>query len=96
MYKTEYKMLNKPSMIGNLGARRQLSKYDRPEIWNTLKKHKIGTLDQLNMVDPELADYVKTLGLDQFVQSIEQAREKIQRSIPTLLQKLIWITESRS
>lgn len=85
LYKTEYKMLNKPSMIGNLGAKRQLSKYDRPEIWNTLKKHKIGTLDQLNMVDPDLADYVKTLGPEKY--ALKGKKDKSKYSLDDMINK---------
>lgn len=85
LYKTEYKMLNKPSMIGNLGATRKLSKYDRPEIWNTLKKHKIGTLDQLNMIDPELADYVKSLGPEKY--AIKGKKDRSKYSTEDMIQK---------
>lgn len=78
-------MLNKPRMIGNLGGKRQLSKYDRPEIWNTLKKHKIGTLDQLNMVDPDLADYVKTLGPEKY--GLKGKKDKSKYSLDDMINK---------
>lgn len=85
LYKTEYRMLNKPSMIGNLGGKKQLSKYDRPEIWNTLKKHKISTLDQLYTVDPELGDYVRSLGPEKY--AIKGKRDRSKYTTKDMIQK---------
>lgn len=58
LYSTEYRMLNDPSMIGNLGATREKSKYDKSNIWKTLYQHEIDSIDELEKIDPDLAEYV--------------------------------------
>ena len=58
LYSTEYRMLNDPSMIGNLGAGREKSKYDKSNIWKTLYQHEINSIDELEKIDPDLAEYV--------------------------------------
>jgi len=58
LYNTEYRMLNDPSMIGNLGPIREKSKYDKSNIWKTLHQHQINSIEGLEKIDPDLADYV--------------------------------------
>jgi hypothetical protein len=59
LYSTEYKMLNSPSMIGNLGLQKEPSKFDRPQVWQTLNLNDINSIQELKEIDPELADYVR-------------------------------------
>jgi len=76
LYSTEYKMLNDPSMIGNLGATRERSKYDTQKIWETLNLHDIDSIEELERIDPELADYVKTKDPRNFGIKGEKAKSK--------------------
>jgi hypothetical protein len=79
LYSTEYRMLNDPSMIGNLGATRERTKYDTQKIWETLNLHDINSIEELEEIDPELADYVKTKDPRNF--AIKGERKKSRYSI---------------
>jgi hypothetical protein len=76
LYSTEYRMLNDPSMIGNLGTTRERTKYDTQKIWETLNLHDINSIEQLEEIDPELADYVKTKNPRNFAIKGEKTKSK--------------------
>ena len=76
LYSTEYRMLNDPSMIGNLGATRERTKYDTQKIWDTLNQHDINSIEELEKIDPELADYVKTKDPRTFAIKGEKAKSR--------------------
>lgn len=53
-----YRMLNKESAIGNLGSVRELDKHHPSSIWTTLEMNDINSMEELQNLDPVLADFV--------------------------------------
>ncbi len=85
LYSTEYKMLNDPSAVGNLGATRKRTKYDIQKIWETLNLHDINSIEELEGIDPELADYVKTKDPRNF--GIKGKKEKSRYTIEDIIKR---------